>query len=92
MRSFRPRSSRSQWLTNANVAAVFLDSLTGGGGWLAVVISSAAIVIFGEVLPQALCAQYGLRVGAKCVGFVRVLVSLACAGSSGVSREHAFSR
>ncbi|BGP22532.1 cell agglutination protein Mam3 [Rhodotorula toruloides] len=55
---------------------VFLDSLIGGGGILAIVISSAAIVIFGEVLPQALCAQYGLRVGAKCVGFVRVLMYL----------------
>ncbi|GAA6042223.1 hypothetical protein JCM8097_005100 [Rhodosporidiobolus ruineniae] len=56
---------------------VFLDSLTGGGGLLAVVISSALIVIFGEVLPQALCAQHGLRVGAKCVGFVRVLMYLS---------------
>ncbi|KAK4333100.1 CNNM transmembrane domain-containing protein [Rhodotorula toruloides] len=55
---------------------VFLDSLIGGGGLAAIVISSAAIVIFGEVLPQALCAQYGLRVGAKCVGFVRVLMYL----------------
>ncbi|GAA5952429.1 hypothetical protein JCM10213_006677 [Rhodosporidiobolus nylandii] len=54
---------------------VFLDSLTGGG-LLAVVISSALIVIFGEVLPQALCAQHGLKIGARCVGFVRVLMYL----------------
>ncbi|KWU46184.1 hypothetical protein RHOSPDRAFT_8715, partial [Rhodotorula sp. JG-1b] len=31
---------------------VFLDSLTGGGGLIAVLISSASIVIFGEILPQ----------------------------------------
>ncbi|GAA5833768.1 hypothetical protein JCM11251_005959 [Rhodosporidiobolus azoricus] len=55
---------------------VFLDTLTGGGGLAAVLISSALIVIFGEVLPQALCAQYELRVGARCVGFVRVLMYL----------------
>ncbi|GAA5905616.1 hypothetical protein JCM6882_008729 [Rhodosporidiobolus microsporus] len=55
---------------------VFLDTLTGGGGLLAVLISSALIVIFGEVLPQALCAQHGLRIGARCVGFVRVLMYL----------------
>ncbi|POY76155.1 hypothetical protein BMF94_0878 [Rhodotorula taiwanensis] len=55
---------------------VFLDSLTGGGGWIAVVISSASIVIFGEVVPQALCSQHGLRIGARCVGFVRLLMYL----------------
>ncbi|CEQ39733.1 SPOSA6832_01299 [Sporobolomyces salmonicolor] len=55
---------------------VFLDSITGGSGFIAVAVSSALIVIFGEVLPQALCAQYGLRIGAKCVGFVRVLMFL----------------
>ncbi|GAA5865895.1 hypothetical protein JCM8547_005751 [Rhodosporidiobolus lusitaniae] len=57
---------------------VFLDTLTGGsdGGLLAIVISSALIVIFGEVLPQAVCARHGLKVGAKCVGFVRALMYL----------------
>ncbi|GAA5868742.1 hypothetical protein JCM1840_004378 [Sporobolomyces johnsonii] len=55
---------------------VFLDSITGGSGFIAVAVSSALIVIFGEVLPQALCAQYGLRIGAKCVGFVKVLMFL----------------
>jgi hypothetical protein len=32
----------------------------------AVLISSASIVIFGEILPQALCSQHGLRIGARC--------------------------
>ena len=54
--------------------AVFLDSLTGGGGLIAVLISSASIVIFGEILPQALCSQHGLRIGARCTGFVKALV------------------
>ncbi|ORY75299.1 hypothetical protein BCR35DRAFT_280810, partial [Leucosporidium creatinivorum] len=53
---------------------VFLDAITGGGGLWAVLISAAAIVVFGEVLPQALCARHGLRIGAKCVGFVTALM------------------
>ncbi|KAG0667141.1 hypothetical protein C6P46_002553 [Rhodotorula mucilaginosa] len=53
---------------------VFLDSLTGGGGLIAVLISSASIVIFGEILPQALCSQHGLRIGARCTGFVKALM------------------
>lgn len=56
---------------------VFLDSISGGGGLWAILISAAAIVVFGEVLPQALCARHGLRIGAKCVGFVTALVSVS---------------
>ncbi|GAA5885823.1 hypothetical protein JCM3774_002114 [Rhodotorula dairenensis] len=55
---------------------VFLDSLTGGGGVVAVIISSASIVIFGEILPQALCSQHGLWIGARCTGFVKALMFL----------------
>lgn len=32
---------------------------------LAVVFSTFAIVIFGEIIPQAACSRYGLLVGAK---------------------------
>lgn len=65
-------------LTRPFLAAIFLDDLTGGGGVLGILLSSGLIVVFGEVLPQALCAQHGLRVGAACTGFVRALVSFGC--------------
>ncbi|KAH7103190.1 DUF21-domain-containing protein [Auriculariales sp. MPI-PUGE-AT-0066] len=51
---------------------IFLDSAIGGG-IAAVAISTTMIVIFG-IIPQALCARYGLSVGAKCAPFVRVLM------------------
>ncbi|GAA5879150.1 hypothetical protein JCM1840_006210 [Sporobolomyces johnsonii] len=55
---------------------VFLDSVTGGGGVAAVLLSSFLILIVGEVVPQALCARRGLRIGAMFVSFVRVLMWL----------------
>ncbi|KAG8732774.1 hypothetical protein FRC12_019138, partial [Ceratobasidium sp. 428] len=41
---------------------IFLDSAIGGGV-AAVAISTVMIVIFG-IIPQALCARYGLQIGA----------------------------
>lgn len=54
---------------------VFLDSLTGGGGLVAIASSTALIVIFGEIIPQAVCSHAGLAIGAKCAGVVQGLVS-----------------
>jgi metal transporter CNNM len=34
------------------------------GGWFAVLASTILIVIFGEVIPQSLCAKHGLLIGA----------------------------
>ncbi|KZO92058.1 DUF21-domain-containing protein [Calocera viscosa TUFC12733] len=52
---------------------IFLDDAIGGGFW-AIGISTTMIVIFGEIIPQAVCARYGLAIGAKCVTFVRILM------------------
>lgn len=46
---------------------IILDGVLGGG-WKAVVISTALIVIFGEVIPQSVCVRYGLAIGAKTAG------------------------
>jgi metal transporter CNNM len=44
-----------------------LDFLGGFGGFLG---STAVIVIFGEIIPQAACAKYALHVGARSVNIV----------------------
>ncbi|KAK4052998.1 cell agglutination protein Mam3 [Microbotryomycetes sp. JL221] len=53
---------------------VFLDDLTGGQGWLAVLLSSSLIVVFGEILPQAVCARHGLSIGSRCIHLVKALM------------------
>ncbi|KAI9005475.1 hypothetical protein CLU79DRAFT_781495 [Phycomyces nitens] len=52
---------------------IILDSVLGGG-WQAVLISTALIVIFGEVIPQSICVRHGLAIGAKCSVMVLVLM------------------
>lgn len=54
---------------------IFLDSILGGG-IQAVILSSTLIVLFGEVLPQAVCARYGLSIGSYCAPFVLALMYL----------------
>merc|ERR1719189_2441032 len=46
---------------------IFLDTLTGGGGTIAIIFSTLGIVIFGEINPQALCSRHGLMVGAHTI-------------------------
>ncbi|KZT35434.1 DUF21-domain-containing protein [Sistotremastrum suecicum HHB10207 ss-3] len=53
---------------------IFLDSAIGGGV-AAVAISTTMIVIFG-IIPQSVCARYGLTIGARCSTFVLCLMWL----------------
>ncbi|CAM8936111.1 unnamed protein product [Rhodiola kirilowii] len=53
---------------------IFLDKLVPP--WAAVLISVTLILMFGEILPQAICTRYGMTVGAKMAPFVRVLLML----------------
>jgi len=48
-----------------NTLTIFLDTLTGGGGTVAVIGATLGIVVFGEIIPQAICSRHGLAVGAK---------------------------
>ncbi|KAL3515412.1 hypothetical protein ACH5RR_022314 [Cinchona calisaya] len=51
---------------------IFLDSLIAAYG--AILISVTLILLFGEIIPQAVCSRYGLAIGATVSPFVRVLV------------------
>ncbi|THU73991.1 hypothetical protein C4D60_Mb04t28660 [Musa balbisiana] len=51
---------------------IFLDSLVPA--WGAILISVTLILTFGEIIPQAVCSRYGLSVGAKTAGVVRLLL------------------
>ncbi|KAL7425285.1 hypothetical protein Q5752_000973 [Cryptotrichosporon argae] len=44
-----------------------------GGGFEAVVASTALIVVFSEIIPQSICSRYGLLIGATMAWPVRVL-------------------
>ncbi|CAG7928155.1 unnamed protein product [Penicillium olsonii] len=52
----------SNVITNETLPIVLDRTL--GGGWPAVLGSTALIVIFGEVVPQSICVRYGLPIGA----------------------------
>jgi len=54
---------------------IFLNSAIGGG-IAAVAISTTAIVIFGEIIPQAISVRYGLSIGAKCSTLVLCMMWL----------------
>ncbi|WP_459806162.1 DUF21 domain-containing protein, partial [Herbidospora sp. RD11066] len=49
---------------------IYLDKIVHPA--VAVVLSVTFVLIFGEVIPQAISARYGLAVGANFVGLVRV--------------------
>jgi len=46
------------------------------GGILGFMLSTAFIVIFGEIIPQAACSRYALYIGSKVIRIVQVLIIL----------------
>ncbi|KAK4782635.1 hypothetical protein SAY86_007009 [Trapa natans] len=51
---------------------IFLDGLVTA--WGAILISVTLILLFGEIIPQAVCSRHGLAVGAAVAPLVRILV------------------
>lgn len=49
---------------------ILLDELTSG--LFAVIFSTLAIVLLGEITPQAICSRHGLMVGAKSIMITKV--------------------
>ncbi|KAI9137430.1 hypothetical protein BKA69DRAFT_1032612 [Paraphysoderma sedebokerense] len=78
----KPIRAKGHWLLVtlllANVIVnetlpILADSIWGGG-WPAIVLSTTLIVIFGEVIPQAVCSRYGLAIGANLSWLVRFMM------------------
>ena len=67
-------------LVNALIA-ILLDDLSSGGASLGplslgAIITTAVIVVFGEIVPQSVCSRHGLYVGARSLPIVYVFVVL----------------
>ena len=52
---------------------IVLDNLVSKG-WQAVIISTALIVLFGEIIPQAFCSLFGLAVGANTAWLIKIVM------------------
>ena len=60
-------------LVNALIAILSASFTSGIVGAL---LSTGFIVIFGEIMPQSVCTRYGLVIGAKTVGIVKMFMVL----------------
>lgn len=45
-----------------------------GSGIVSVVVSTALVIIFGEIIPQSICTTYGLVIGSTMVYPVQILI------------------
>ncbi|PRP80255.1 hypothetical protein PROFUN_12194 [Planoprotostelium fungivorum] len=53
---------------------IFLDKLVSE--YIAIAISVTAVLLFGEIIPQAICIRFGMAVGSKTAWVVRILMWL----------------
>ena len=58
---------------NAYLSILMADLTSGFVGFA---VSTVAIFLFGEIIPQASCSRYALHIGAVCVPIVQVLMLL----------------
>ena len=55
-----------------STTTLLLDTLISGG--LAVACATLTIVIFGEIIPQAICSRHGLKVGSQTILLTRLFM------------------
>eukprot|EP01083_Nonionella_stella_P024219 66949_1 len=88
----KPLRDRGNWLlctlllgnvaVNAELSILLADKTSGTVGFI---VSTVLIVIFGEIIPQALCSRYALEIGAKTVYIVWPLMFLMAVAAWPVS-------
>jgi len=69
-----------------NTLTIMLDTILGGGGMGAVIGSTLAIVVFGEIIPQAICSRHGLAVGAKTIFLTKLFMFITSPLSFPISK------
>merc|ERR1719334_2024455 len=84
-RKIKPLRDRGNWLlctlllgnvaVNAALSILLADKTSGLVGFI---VSTAVIVVFGEIIPQAICSRYALYIGAKTVYIVWFLMVAMC--------------
>ncbi|CAM4897569.1 unnamed protein product [Rotaria socialis] len=67
-----------------STTTILLDTLISGG--LAVASATLAIVIFGEIIPQAICSRHGLKVGSQTILLTQLFMILTLPISFPLSR------
>ncbi|XP_056265862.1 metal transporter CNNM2 isoform X3 [Pseudoliparis swirei] len=70
----------------ANTTLTILLDDIAGSGLIAVVMSTIGIVIFGEIVPQAICSRHGLAVGANTIFLTKFFMLLTFPASYPVSK------
>ena len=58
-----------------NTLTILLDSVLGSGVF-AIVASTFAIVIFGEIIPQAICSRHALMIGAYTIWLTYIFMAI----------------
>ena len=58
------------------IIPLLLDNIPGANGPIAVLGSTFGIVVFGEIIPQAVCSRHGLAVGAKTINITKFFMFL----------------
>lgn len=56
--------------------AIFLGKIDTGGGVVAGIVATGLIVVFGEIIPQAVFSRFALKLGANTVWLVRIFIFL----------------
>ena len=71
-------------LVNSSLT-ILLDTFAGSG-LIAVVASTAGIVIFGEIVPQSICSRHGLAIGSRTLILTKFFMLLTLPASYPISK------